>query len=235
MEEKKRLPERAPRTRVPRLWLLQLRPDQVHGSPLRGTHSDRRLDFFIAPLVVCFSLVHVKRPLLRSNRADHASSVLRGGGFDLAEFHKIRDDLVHDFSTFLDMSHFPSPKDNRHLDFILLLQELDGSFDLEFDVVLARLRPQSDLFGLDLMGAMARSLFLFVFVLAKIHDSTHGRTLVWCDLDQIQLGFLCSIQSLVGRHDSQLLALFRDHPDWRNTDLIVDPVLDAFDRSHPFL
>jgi hypothetical protein len=30
------LPRRGPRTRVPRLWLHRLRPDQVHGSPLRG-------------------------------------------------------------------------------------------------------------------------------------------------------------------------------------------------------
>src|SRR5207244_13389652 len=30
------LPKRGPRTRVPRLWLLRLRPDQVHGSPSRG-------------------------------------------------------------------------------------------------------------------------------------------------------------------------------------------------------
>ena len=39
---KTRPPKSAPRTRVHRLWLLLLRPDQVHGSPLRGTHFDGR-------------------------------------------------------------------------------------------------------------------------------------------------------------------------------------------------
>ena len=37
-----RPPKRAPRTRVHRLWLLLLRPDQIHGSPLRGAHFDGR-------------------------------------------------------------------------------------------------------------------------------------------------------------------------------------------------
>jgi len=33
-------PGGSPRTRVPRLWLLQLRPDPVHGSPSRGPPPD---------------------------------------------------------------------------------------------------------------------------------------------------------------------------------------------------
>ena len=41
-DTKPRPPKHAPRTRVHRLWLLLLRPDQVHGSPLRGTHFDGR-------------------------------------------------------------------------------------------------------------------------------------------------------------------------------------------------
>lgn len=40
------LSARGPRTRVPRLWLLHLSPDQVHGSPSREPLPDSDQSFW---------------------------------------------------------------------------------------------------------------------------------------------------------------------------------------------
>ena len=160
--------------------------------------------------------------------------MLRRGGLNLAVFHQFVDYLVHDTATFFDVRHFPAAKDHSNLDFVLVLKELHGPFDFEFNVVLACFWSKANLFRLHLVSTVPGPLFLLVLVFAEIHDATNRRLFGWRHLDQIKSRLACFLQCLAGGNDPQLLTSLRDDPYWSNTDLLVDPVLDAFDRDCPF-
>jgi hypothetical protein len=75
------LPGSDPRTEVPRVWLLQLRPDQVAGSPLRGSLAGSEFMSFVsytAPRRASKGLRLVDYPLLWRLRIPHKPA-LPGG------------------------------------------------------------------------------------------------------------------------------------------------------------
>ena len=63
---------------------------------------------------------------------------------------------------------------------------------------------------------------------------TGGRSL-GATSTKIQIGLTGLGQRLVRVQDSQQCTIGRHHSDWRNADLLVDPLLRAFDCYHPFL
>ena len=92
-----------------------------------------------------------------------------------------------DFAAPVDVSHLTPLEHHVHLDLVLVRQKLTGLFHLEFDIVIARFRTQSNFLDLDLVGLGVLGLFplLFVFELAVIHDPANRRTLIRSDFDQI--------------------------------------------------
>jgi hypothetical protein len=54
--------------------------------------------------------------------------------------------------------HLPAAKNDRHLHLVLVLQELYGALDLKVDIMLAGFGTQPDLFGLDLVRVVPKSM-----------------------------------------------------------------------------
>src|SRR5262252_64635 len=74
------------------------------------------------------------------------------------------------------------------------------------------------------------SLFLLFLVLelAVVQDLAHWRLSVWGDFDEIELLPPGHLERLGDRQDADLLAVFVDHPYFRNAYLLVD----AWSRWH---
>lgn len=97
---------------------------------------------------------------------------------------KLRDDAFHYFSAFVDVRVFATSEKNRHLHLVVVLKESNRLLDLEVDIVVTGLRPDANLFQLGLMClSLFALLFLVVFELSKVHDSTNGRLCLGSDLN----------------------------------------------------
>lgn len=59
--------------------------------------------------------------LLGGKGADHALAELLRLRFQLSELEKFLYDIFHNASAFFDVSHFTTPEDNGHLDFVFML------------------------------------------------------------------------------------------------------------------
>jgi len=62
-----------------------------------------------------------------------------------------------------------------------------------------------------------------VLELTVIHDATHRRHGLRCDLDEIQLGFFGRLVRGCDADDAELLSLSPYDADFRRVDLAVDP------------
>ena len=129
------------------------------------------------------------------------------------------------------------PRNNtEHLHFVFMFQETLSLLHLEVDVVRARFGTQADFLGLGVMSVVMSLLFLVVLVLAEIHDSADGRTLVRSDFDQVQIGFSSLIECVLRGDDTQLFTIGRDHAHRSNSNLVVNSCLKLFgDLIYPFL
>ena len=172
--------------------------------------------------------------LFRCNRGDHSLALLQRRLFQFGELSKLLQDVFHNASSLIDVSHFTAAENHGNLDFIFVLEEADCLSDFGADIVLAGFGAESNFFGFGLVGTLPGLFAFFVFVLAEVHDAANGWLFVGCNLDQIQTGITSAVERLVGGDDSVLSAIGTDYADRRNTDLIVDPRLNAFDCWDPF-
>ncbi len=149
--------------------------------------------------------------LLWRNGAKHAATVLLWRRFEFAVFEQLFDDAFHHATTLFNVSHLAATKEHRHLDFVLVLQKVDGPLHLEVDVVFARLGTKAYFLRLRVMRSAALLLALLVFVFAVIHDSANGRTFVRRYFDEIQFGFFCAGQRVFCFKYAELLPILRNH------------------------
>src|SRR5688572_19624183 len=66
-------------------------------------------------------------------------------------------------------------------------------------------------------------LRLLVAVLAVIHNATNWRCRIRGNFDEVHTIGARQVQGLVERHNTQLLAVYSDHPNLAGTDFPVDP------------
>jgi hypothetical protein len=78
--------------------------------------------------------------------------------------------------------------------------------------------------------ALVLSLFLLVFELAEVHDAADRGLLQRRDLDQIESRGAGLLKRFVRGDDPELGPVVGNHADGRNADLLIDPLLFAFDR-----
>ena len=69
-----------------------------------------------------------------------------------------------------------------------------------------------------------------VKVLTVIDNAAYGRVGRGGDFHKVKTLASRDFQSLIGRHDSQLPALFIDHPDFTGTDSLIDSNKSVGDR-----
>src|SRR3954469_3929620 len=132
------------------------------------------------------------------------------------------------------MGLLPAAEHDRDLHLRALVEEsLDVSL-LGVVVVHADLRPELDLLDLDLalvLAGLFRLLFLFVLVLAVVHDLGDRRVGLGCDLDEIEVLAVGVLARIVRGLDSELAAVVVDQPDAGGADRIVDARRVAWGRA----
>src|SRR5215470_9475751 len=161
-------------------------------------------------------------------------------------------DILHRLHHLL--QHLPAELGVRHLapfeadgdlGLVALLEEPAHVLQLEVEVVLLGFGAHFHFLDLDrrlLLARLLEAARLRVLVLAEVHDAAHGRLRFRGDLDEIELLIARRLQRLLGRHDSELLALRADHTDLAGADAFVDTnflcladkrLLDVRDRGWP--
>lgn len=107
-------------------------------------------------------------------------------------------DPVHGLqSNGVGINYFTPPEPHRHLDLVLLPEELLDLLDLEVEVVLLGLRTELDLlcFNYSLFLLCFFELFaLLVPVLVIIHYPAYRRIRSGCNLDQVKILIICFVQ-----------------------------------------
>ena len=108
---------------------------------------------------------------------------------EFPELFELLNDALHDLAAFFDVRIFTTAEHDGNLNLVLMFQEANRLLHLELDVVFTRLGSQPNLFGLGAVTVLILFLFLVVFVLAEVHDTTNGRTLIGSYLNQIKACF----------------------------------------------
>ena len=129
-------------------------------------------------------------PLLRRNRTHHPACLGTWRAFDFSVFGELGDNGLHDLAPFFYMCQLAAAEHHGHLDFVLVVEKTDSLFDLEIDIVFARLGPHSDFLELGLV----RFVFVVFLVplvteLAVVHDPANWRFGFGCHLYEIHPGF----------------------------------------------
>ena len=149
--------------------------------------------------------------------------MLLRSGFEFTELFQLLNDVFHDLTPFFDVGILSSAEHHGNLDFVLVFQEANRLLHLEVDIMFTRLGAQANLFGLRSMTVLILFLLLIVFVLTKVHNTTDGRSLIRCDLNQIEAHFASLGECVVSFDNSQRRAVIADDAERRDTDLIIDP------------
>jgi len=171
-------------------------------------------------------------PLPRRQNARHrAAGVHPRDRFDLGDVIQRRNHAHQDFSTLFMVRVLAAAEEDVDLHLVAVLQESARLFDLEVDVVPARLGTQANLFYLllVLLGAFGLLSFLLILEFAVIHDAADGRPDVGRDFHQIQARLDGQLLRLGRRQDTQHLAFRAHQADRRNANLIVNS-MRRFDR-----
>jgi len=143
----------------------------------------------------------------------------------------ILDELVHNLEADFLMRLLTAAKAELDPHLHVIAQKLDGVIALGRQVVRVNDRRDLDLLHLARGGPGVRfSLRFLVQEFAVVHDPADGRGRVGHYLDEIQVLALGQAQSVVERHDPELLFVVVDHPDFSRTDLSV-ATMQRFARS----
>ncbi len=157
---------------------------------------------------------------------------MHGGAlFELRDGFKLGGELFDQLEAFVDMGVFATTEDDRKDHLVLLPEELLGPVHLGHEIGLANLRTEPDFFVLALVRVpFVLPLFLLVLEFTKVHDPANGRLLGRRNFDEVESRLLGEVQGFLGRNHTELFAFRRNDADWGNADLLVDPLLLAFDR-----
>ena len=140
-------------------------------------------------------------------------------------FGKQFDDVFHHPAAFIDMGVLSTAKQNRHLNFVVVLKKANRLFDFETNIVFPRFGSHTDFlkFGL-MLFAFGLAFGFVVFEFAEIHDPANGRLGIAGHFDQIQSSFLSSVQCLLSRDHTQLVSIFINYTDRCDSDLFIESI-----------
>ncbi len=156
---------------------------------------------------------------------------MHGGAlFELAHRLEFRREFLDEFESFIHVGVFAAAEDDREDNLVFLAKELLGAIHLGHEVGVADLGAEANLFVLAVVRVtFMLPLLLLVLELAVIHDSANWRLLGWRDFDQVEPDSAGAIECFFGGDDPELFSFFRNHTNRGNADLLVDPLLLAFD------
>ena len=123
------------------------------------------------------------------------------------------------------MGHFTAAEADSDLDSVAFLQELLGIFQFDVEVIGVDAGRHTDFLDLDHALVLFGFLFLlqlFEAELAIIHDLADRRNRVGCDLDQIQILFICHSLCIGRRHDTQLGTVSANNPNFLIPDFLIE-------------
>jgi hypothetical protein len=169
--------------------------------------------------------------LLWSQHAHNSASLLARRHFNFADVIKFFDELLKYAAAFFHVSQFPAAKDHGDGHFVFVFEKLARMIDLEVDIVLPNLWPNSNFLSPPVMHmrlVFVLALLLLVFVLTEIHDPANRRAFRRTDLDQVHTLGPSSLKCFFRFDDPELFTFFIDDPNGCNADLLIEP-LRAFD------
>lgn len=140
-------------------------------------------------------------------------------------FGKQFDDVFHHPAAFIDMGVLSTAKQNRHLNFVVVLKKANRLFDFETNIVFPRFGSHTDFlkFGL-MLFAFGLAFGFVVFEFAEVHDAANRRLCISSDFNEVQPGLTSFVQSLRSRNDSQLCTVGVNDSDRGNSNLLVDSI-----------
>jgi len=131
------------------------------------------------------------------------------------------------------MGIFPATENDRADHLIAFLQEFASPLPFGHEIVLSNLGPQADFLILALVRMpFVLPLFLLVLVFAIVHDAADGGLFQRRNLHEIEPRLAGFLQSFVSSNHTQLGSINRNHADLWDADLLVDPLLLAFDLGN---
>jgi len=100
------------------------------------------------------------------------------------------DNVFHYLAALFNMSHLATTEQDGYLHLVVVLEKTNGLLYLKLNIVLARFRPDTNLFQLRLMlFTFGSPLALVIFELSKVHNATNGWFCFGRDFDQIKSVF----------------------------------------------
>ena len=156
--------------------------------------------------------------------------MLRPSSFGCVSMMRVLTELarepLEDVQTELRVHHLAPTEHDRDLDLGVGRQEAHDVLLLGLVVVLVDLRPELDLFDLDLGLVLARELLLLsllVLELAVVHDAADRRIGERRDLDEVEILLIGDPQSIRDREDAELAPVDADQTTPRRADALVEP------------
>jgi len=123
------------------------------------------------------------------------------------------------------MGHFTATEPDRHFDAVAFLQELLGVLQLDVEVVGIDVGRHTNFLDLDHTLILLGFFFLLQLLkaeLAIIHDLANRGHRVGCDLDQVQILFICHSLCICRGHDTQLGTICTNNPNFLIADLLIE-------------
>ena len=156
---------------------------------------------------------------------------MHGGALlKFAERFEFGGELLDELKAFVDVGILAATEDHAEHHLVFLVQEFLGPIDLGREVGFADFGAEANFLILTVVRvAFMLPFFLLVLELTVVHDPADGRLFVRSDLDQIEPDVLSAVECLFGGDDTQLLSFFGNNANGGDADLIVDPLLLAFD------
>ena len=130
---------------------------------------------------------------------------------------------LHELAPDVLVRHFATTKSQRDLALIAFLKESGQVFKLDLIITLVGCRAEFDFLDLDLLLLFLLSrllLFQFELMLAVIHDLANDRIGVGY-LHEIKPSFFSLGKRLIHGHNTQLLALAIDKPNFIRTNAVI--------------
>lgn len=150
--------------------------------------------------------------------------------FKLADIGKLLNHLFDQLESFLHVRVFSTTEDDRKDHFVFVLEEMASLIHLGLKVVFANFWTEAKFLVSAVMGmATVLPLLLLILELAVVHDPAYRRLFLRCHLNQIETTFARLCQGLVGGNDTKLGAVLTDQSNRSYADLVVDPLMFAFD------
>lgn len=184
------------------------------------------LNLFFAPLwVFSFGIFPSN---LRGDQKSRNGPILFPRRSVLARYvFDVEKDPIEDQLSELRLLLLAAAQHDGDLDLVAIPKEALDVFHLEIVVMDADLRPELDLFDLDLLLVLLGFvvlLVLFVQELAVVGDLAHGGVRRGRNLDEVETAFAGQLESLARGQDAEGVSLLVDDPDLPRLDHLVDPV-----------